>query len=246
MLIFHHIPKTAGTSLVQLLAKNHPGERLFSWYEGLPDPSRWWRDWYAGKSADVRCVASHTANHLIPVLVEDRVPFQVITLLRNPLDRCLSLYHFLLELARAGENDFGGRAGRFLLERSWSLDDIYRHADDPVALALFGGFFNGQTRAILRPQGIPLPTSREPRPEDRARLREAIPRYDIGTVESYRETLDRWATRFSWRSLSYEATNVTRSRREAPPPSPQTLELIRAYNQLDLELYASHRRPSAR
>ncbi len=249
MLVFHHIPKTAGSAFVALLQRNLSEQELFRSYADKPDPASWWRDWYRSlkpkERDEIKCVASHSAQHLIPVLRKEGVPFEVVTLLRDPVDRCTSLYHYVLELAQRGEQQAGGQAGQILLENRWSLEDIFLHADEIVSTERYGvlsGFFNGQARAILRPLNKKPRFGREPvQPQEKADLNEALEHYDVGTVEDYRRTIDRWGARFDWRQRNYEAVNVTESRRNAPALSPEASELVRSYNQADAELHRSFR-----
>lgn len=247
MLIFHHIPKTAGTSFVALLQRNYADEELLLSHADKAEPSEWWREWWRSLSDErrrqIRCVASHSANRLIPVLLEEATPFRALTLLREPVDRCISLYYFVLELARAGNAEAGGQAGRLLLEKGWSLDELYRHADEPGFAGRYpflNGFFDGQARALARPFGVTRGLSRlPPSVEERANVESAIKHYDVGLLEDYNRTIDRWAAAFSWREVDYEAKNVTRSRRDAPPVSDETRALIRSYNQIDSWLHGS-------
>jgi hypothetical protein len=248
MVIFHHIPKTAGTSFVALLQRNYTDEELFLSHADKAQPAVWWREWYRSLSDErrrqIKCVASHTANRLIPVLLEDGTPFHALTLLREPVDRCISLYYFVLELARSGNQEAGGRAGQLLLETGWSLDELYHRADEPGFAErndFLNGFFDAQARALGRPFAISLGYSRQaPNDEARAQIESAMKHYDVGLLEDYNHTIDRWAAAFSWRHVEYEAINVTRSRKGAPPVSPETRALIRSYNQIDSWLHESY------
>jgi hypothetical protein len=236
MLVFHHIPKTAGTSFLEVLRRNYPDQQLFEAYDDILDAPSWWRRWYdslRGPARErIKCVASHSAHFLIRTLEEAGAPFQALTFLRDPVERCISLYHFVIELARGGAGQYGGEMGRILLDRNWSLEDIYRGGG--AEFPLLAGFFNGQTRAILRPSGGRLRYSPEPaQSHEEAQLTRALARYDVGFTEDYNQTIDRWAERFSWRYRSYDTKNVTQSRKQAPPPSRETLELIRSFNQVD-------------
>lgn len=84
-LVFLHLPKTAGTSLRAALARHFRPEEVFrpeglaDWGEALADPGRY-RFW-----------AGHMPFSLVALIPP---PVFVVTLLRDPVERILSLYTF--------------------------------------------------------------------------------------------------------------------------------------------------------
>jgi len=257
LLVYHHIQKTAGASLRIVVKENYPPERLLESYGAATD-NEWYRLWWgsftAGERSTIRCVAGHSANHLLPAL--DR-PFRVLSILRDPVERVVSLYHYLL-----GRHDYmkahapgGGRGKREalgLLEgENWTLDDIYRHLGGghegrSVEHQKLSTFFNGQTRAILRPHSDleTLAYAEGSWPEGELHLKTALEyvkrHYAVGLQEDFVHSIDRFAQEFGWHSVFTPYVNVTQHERRHEV-SDETRALIRRYNALDIELYEHFR-----
>ncbi|MBA2764809.1 MAG: hypothetical protein H0U42_09035 [Thermoleophilaceae bacterium] len=241
LLIFHHIPKTAGTSVrraVELSCKAAYGTALF-----LPEPAaeadgrgvvaQRYRDLYARftgtERADLLAVAGHSANHLAP-LVER--PHRVLTLLREPVDRVYSHFFFV------------GRA------RGLAIEDFFA----AVIAGTFGGpftpdpaqFFNGQARSLLAPyfDTGDLPYSAGPGPDAelwRARLRDVLAEnHLIGVRERFRQSIELFAQAFDWRRVELPELRVNDARPRHVDLPPETQKLIRSYNWLDAELHAQY------
>lgn len=261
LLIYHHLPKSGGISLRVVVRENFaPGEVAELYDEvaalhshgaatGMPvDEQAWYRNWYRSLADEerrrIKCVASHTANQLIPAL--DR-PFRAFCLLRDPVEHVWSLYHYVQYLAeREGSRGRGAESGRELTRRGWKLADIYRELGDgnPASSALhdrFRGFFNGQARSIRSPwedqsalaywAGIP---------GHGEGLRDAVfeildRHYVVGVHEQYARSLQRFAAAFGWTHL--EAPHLNRSAPRARP-DPETRALIETYNGIDADLHA--------
>lgn len=152
ILVYHHVPKTAGTALRRLIRMNLPPcERVArrSPRGASPRPALldWYRDWYGSFSAGERdrlyCVMSHSAGYVLPAL--DR-PAVHILLAREPVDRVLSHFHFTKQRRRRTNEDF----------KDESLEGIYTQfsgqlpPDRPDELHGSNQYFNGQSRTMLR------------------------------------------------------------------------------------------------
>lgn len=252
--IFHHIQKTAGASLRLVVKANHaPGELLESY--GAPYDNGWyglwWRSFSDGERDALRCVAGHTANHLMPALER---PFKVFCLLRDPVDRVISLYHYLLQRNEymKGQAPQPGRLSRGVVgeieRREWSIEDIYEHlgggepSDSPLHRK-FWPFFNGQTRAVAMPH---LPVRRLPYAEgsppdadaDYERVLEIMDRhYAVGVQDDLEESMRRFADEFGWADRFAARTNVTEGRPRRDDVPEHVRSMIRAYNRLDADLH---------
>lgn len=268
LLIYHHLPKSGGTSLLAVVRENHGDGALAELYaevaelhsqsaaaDRVPDEGEWYRDWYKALPDEdrrgIRCVASHTAQYLMPA-IEDR-PFEAFCLLRDPVGRVQELYEELRALGadgadapRRGELEID--AGREICERRWDVADIYRElgGGNPRTSRLheqFKGFFNGQARSIIGPwrdqakleywAGIP---------DEGSLLRERAlglleRHYTVGVKEQLERSLERFAAAFGW-----ERVGIPNLYAEAPAsrgrPDAETRSLILAHNQIDAELHA--------
>jgi hypothetical protein len=221
LVLFHHIPKTAGTAIRHLLHLNYgEGEA-----EVVAVPRRASPRWFAelkaslGPRYDRLCaVAGHAANYLLPLL--DGRPAAACTIIREPVDRVLSRYYFLHPLP------------------SWTLAELYTGQKRKQLPA----FYSGQARSLLEPlidtAGIP-PTADDPAADVwRGRLAQALEAYRVvGVQDRFEETVDALAV-----LPGFEHREIFRVRinRDRPPPSrldPDTVSLIRRHNWLDEELY---------
>jgi hypothetical protein len=144
-LIFVHIPKTSGTSLITVLSNlygDHRVRRLApshchadSITEIMCSPTR----------LELRCITGHFP---ISALGEGRKTLGIITVLRHPIDRVMSLYRFLrhrcaAELAELGLTE-GFSFEAFLASRS---------------PALFGQVRNGMCRMLCESPEMSDPES---------------------------------------------------------------------------------------
>lgn len=139
-IIFVHVPKSGGTSLSHELRLKYPFSyfRLDEHASRAPADSTGADDWMALKRALIGYHAE-LGYHFIQghfCVSEDFMssyspPYRFITILRNPIDRLLSIYHFEEELHRLSLQDFiasdRGRIeaqvlGRFFGELDWSLN----------------------------------------------------------------------------------------------------------------------------
>lgn len=261
LLIYHHLPKSGGTSLRAVVLDNYgPGEvaEIYggadrAYREGLEagkptDFTDWYRDWYESlpdeERSKLKCVASHGANRLMPALER---PFRAFSLLRDPAERVWSLYHFLRQFGRVDRDaGRGTEIGREILDREWGLTDIYlniggKGPGDSKLDGMFRGFFNGQARNILAPWG------------DESRMRywagtphrgydlrdEALEilnrHYVVGVHEHFDRSLERFAAAFGWNRLRVPQLNRSRPRSQLDP---ETRALILEHNQIDAELHA--------
>lgn len=223
ILLFHHIPKTAGTSFRRFIETNLRGCRHL--YLDIPRGHPSLRDWYGEfysaltkkERSQLLAIASHSAGYLIPIL--DR-PIVGVTMIRDPVERCLSRYHFLKEAH-----------GEFA--------DIF-HADSARAKP---DFFNGQARSLLEPHFdlSELPLSPGP-PRDsadlwRTRLFTVLARhYWVGIQERYSESVDTFAEQLGWRQV-VARLRVNQEKPDDTELDGPTLKRVRACNWLDMEMH---------
>jgi hypothetical protein len=204
----------------------------------------WYRDWYEGFDAGERnrlcCVTSHSAGYILPAL--DR-PAAEILLVREPVDRVLSHFHY----TRRRRTSNAAR-------RDAPVESVYSRFSGmppPHAQERFHGsneYFNGQSRRLLRVwyDVSTMPFSDGPGPdanEWRERLFAIVDAaLCTGVQDRFPEFAEVLARRLDWQaSVPWAKVNTNR---------PRTSELeadvhatILAHNWLDTEL---HRRCTER
>lgn len=250
ILVYYHVPKTAGTALRRLIRMNLPPcERVArrSPRGANPQPVLldWYRDWYESLSPSERdrlcCVMSHSAGFILPAL--DR-PAAEILLAREPVDRVVSHFH------RAT----GRRRSTSEASTDESLEQIFARfsgAVPPGGAERFDGsnqYFNGQSRTLLRVwhDVSTMPFSDGPGPdadEWRNRLFAIVDgALCAGVQDRFPEFVEVLARMLGWRALVPRA-KVNKRRPPSSALRPDVRATILAHNWLDAEL---HRRCAER
>ena len=239
--IFLHLPKTAGTSLREILRQRYDPTRT---YDEPPPP----RELVEAQMADLRLRGARIDGPLpsafaprflseLASLDERRrrsfrlamghfwfgvheflpQPSTYITLLRDPVDRVLSLYAHRTHVQGLDV----------------SLERYVRDARDPQVL-------NDQVRRIGGDPSLALESVRVDRNTlelAKARLHEHFP--VVGIAEDFEGTLRLLRDRFGWsEELPSVSENVSEWRPKAEEVPSELIAEIRELNALDLELYA--------
>lgn len=150
-------------------------------------------------------------------------PFVYITLLRNPVDRILSMYHYVMRTP----NHYLHKQGR--ISRASTLKDF-------VSGKVTNEINNGQTRMISGITNIPFGKCDHTLLE---KARDNIDKYFavVGLVEEFDPSLLLMKRTLGWKTPYYTKRNVTKDISRVQGISDDTLNLIGEYNQLDMELY---------
>jgi hypothetical protein len=245
LLVVYHIQKTAGTSFRRVVRVNLPPGDV-ELVPNLPSAERtpagllvWAGEWYRSLDDDRRsrlcCVMSHWAGYLLPAL--DR-PAESLALVREPLDRTLSYYHFK-QRRRGPERPLEP------LERLYE-----RIEDDPSGGSLWRGweqYTNWQSRCLLAVfhdvSNLPLTAAQSPDAELwRERLRELVGRvFVVGVQDRFEEYLAQLARHYGWKTF-VPRSKVNPGRPASADVSPELRETILAHNWLDQELHELGRR----
>lgn len=240
MIVVHHIEKTAGTALRQVVRANLSSAE----YEAGPDllalrytpgeALRWYGDWYRAlepeRKARLCCAMSHTAGYLLPAL--DR-PAEALVLVREPVGRVLSFYfHKRRNHLRRRDPDDSFN----LLEKAY---ETLGRGRPPRA---WQQFFNWQSRSLLSlfHDVSELPVSAGPSPDAdlwRDRLRQLVDDvFFAGVQDRFEQYVELLSRRYGWQA--FVPRNKVNPQRIGPAKvSPEMVETIRAYNWLDAELY---------
>lgn len=227
-IIFVHIPKAAGTTLNKILARQYGLNRVFALKAGMKGRSlQDFEQMPAVQRQKLKVVRGHFNFGLHPLLPQ---PSTYITLLRDPVDRALSHYYYVLKFPTHYLH--AQIAGQQMSLKDYVSSDLSVELD------------NHQTRMVAGGEAASAPVghcSAQVLDVAKQHLQEQFA--VVGTVERFDETLILLKEVFGWATPFYAKANVTQNRPKRRSLSTEELELITSRNQIDLELYdyANHR-----
>lgn len=234
--IFVWIPKTAGAALTTLVFDWYPRRYQFHVHteeaSGELQPSMEFRieDVCARLEAlpererdSLQLVAGHVPFGLHACL---RQPSRYVSVVRDPVERALSAYHYLRNYPPgwwAAPMEAATDAARNL-----SLEDFIRHNTS-------AGVINGQT-AFLAGAAFTEPVDRTMLEHAKSNILERFA--TVGVTERLDESLVVMADALGWTGpLSLSRTNTNSLRPRQAEVDPETLAMIEDRNDLDRELY---------
>jgi len=228
-LLFLHIPKTAGTSLLLTLRNLFGDNRVLrADVEGASGRlEEMIADIVATRLPTISCLAGHIPMYAMAPHLEQFRPF---TVLRDPVDRVLSLYRFLRRMPEQTLSAIG-------LRPEFDFDEFISSRHHGV----FEQVTNGMCRMLTDDIRLSDPNSDvfwkiDPEAGHGERALAMLERLDFGLVEEMGRTnrllADCWGLPDTLEEYSENATA-----REEPEPSPAQLQLILHRNMLDCALY---------
>lgn len=171
----------------------------------------------------IRCLKGHMAFGLHKHLPR---PAVYVTMLRHPVERVISHYYHVLKTPVNILHDQ-------VVSKNMSLREY-------VSSAITPQLTNGQTRLISGVERVDSITGSDPVSVSilEIALRNLRDRFDIlGISERFDESLIVFKRRLGWRNTLYVRRNVARGRPSLEEVPRETIKLIEAQNEFDLELY---------
>jgi hypothetical protein len=224
VLIFLHIPKTAGSSLGYAMHRRYKRSSIF--LINGNDPERSVKEFMAlpeNQRAQYQCISGH-----IPFGLHTCIPGQTVyvTMLREPVKRIISLYYHVLREQTHYLHEI-------VVSKKMSLPDF---ADSNLSREIS----NDQTRMISGLGGWNQATDKTVVDDDAFALaKENIERYFpvVGLTEMFDESLLLMQDAFAWDSVLYSKKKVAEPRVNQAPVDAGAIAAIKNQNQYDLLLY---------
>ncbi len=92
--LFDHIPKCGGTTIMTFLARNYPHRMIFQSQYPFLLSSQKFLEWSDSRRMGCRLIMGHLTNVLIGKVHPETV---ITTIVREPIDRIVSLYYYGLQ-----------------------------------------------------------------------------------------------------------------------------------------------------
>ncbi|MEM7591329.1 MAG: sulfotransferase family 2 domain-containing protein [Cyanobacteria bacterium P01_A01_bin.83] len=227
-IIFLHIPKVGGTTVNKIIDRQYKQNTI---YRIRTDSRKRIQDCVdefkvipSSEKERIKVVMGHMGFGLHDFLPQ---PSVYITLLRDPIERTISYYYYVL------------RKSNHYLHQKVTYEKM--SLEDCINTGISTELDNSQTRILSASNGdsdstVPFGQCNEEMLEKaKKNLQEHF--IGVGLVESFDKSLLLFKKLLNWNNTFYLKRNVTKSRPLQSDFSQETLNLIKKQNEFDIELY---------
>ncbi|MEM7556810.1 MAG: sulfotransferase family 2 domain-containing protein [Cyanobacteria bacterium P01_A01_bin.84] len=226
--IFLHIPKVGGTTLNKIIARQYKPDSIYrirtDSRKRIQDCVDEFKILPVTEKEGIKVIMGHMGFGIHSFLPQ---PSVYITLLRNPVERVISYYYYVLRKSNHYLHPL-------VTSKKMSLEDC-------ILSEVSTELNNSQTRTIAATNGdkdSPIPFGKcdiEMLDKAKKNLREHF--IGVGLVESFDKSLLLFKKLLNWNNILYIKRNVTKDRPLKSDLSQETLNLIKRQNEFDIELY---------
>jgi hypothetical protein len=212
LIIFVHLPKTAGSTLVRIIERQYPAKSILRLYE-----SDFGNELAAIPSSEMDRLSVILGHFYFGAHAFSSRPVRYITLLRDPVERIISHYYYVRQSPKHYFYDSA---------RKMSMAKFVEYCSD-----------NDQTRQLAGRCGVPSlgTSSDELLNVAKGNLTKYFP--VVGITEEFDRSLILMKQVFGWNYPVYTSQNVTRNRPTRKELPQDVLEAIRKHNELDMDVY---------
>jgi hypothetical protein len=219
--IFLHIPKTAGSTLNSIITRQYREKDIYSIdTKRVIESMEEFKYFPQHQLEKIKLLKGHMYFGLHEYLP---MPSTYITILREPIDRVLSTYYYVMRQKNHNHYEIANQT-----------QDIKNY----ILKAEPKQFDNGQTRLLAGMDAIPVEFGNCSNQMLEAAKNNLKKHFSVvGTTERFDETLILIKQKLGWHLPLYAKKNVTNKRPKKKQISQDILDTIVELNQLDLELY---------
>ncbi|MGB3533237.1 MAG: sulfotransferase family 2 domain-containing protein [Microcoleaceae cyanobacterium] len=224
-LIFLHIPKTAGTTLHQIIDRHYSIDRIF-WVHAteVNESINEFKSFSEEKRRNFQLIKGHMGFGLHQFVPQ---PCTYFTLLRDPVKRIISHYYHVLRTP----NHY---LHQVVTEQQM---DLKAFVSSGISLELD----NGQTRLIAASNGNEDESIEfgcaTPELLETAKQHLINHFSVVGVMEEFDRTLLLLQKKLGWKNICYARQNTSKNKAKKSEISAETLAAIQQQNTLDIELY---------
>jgi hypothetical protein len=233
-LLFLHVPKAAGTTLHSVIERQYSPEVTFT-ISGSDSPSGI-KEFMAlppEEKDKIRLLKGHMPYGLHTQL---SVPSTYITMLRDPVDRVVSHYYFVLKTASHYLHNE-------VVSKKMSLADFVESGLTTEVMndqtRLISGVAKVNTRLLDGEERRTLQANAEPVTEEILEIAKHNLQNHfaaVGLFSRFDESLVLFKRRLGWNNIYYVRRNVTSGKPNKKELPPRVKDLIISHNELDLAL----------
>jgi hypothetical protein len=229
--IFQHIPKAAGTTLNAILTRYYSPDETYSLVGSAGFREAEFAQLPIEDRARFRLIKGHLYFGIHRYLPS---PFTYITILRHPVDRVLSHFHYV---KRSPQHYLYGH----VTSKQMTLEE---YVSSGISLELN----NGQVRCLVGPDHQNVGYGECSRAMLEQAQRHLLTNYSVvGIANRFDEALLLMRRRLGWSSSPlYVPKNVTRNKPQTSSLPRRIIQLIERDNALDMELYENAARAFAK
>ncbi|HEU4719238.1 MAG TPA: sulfotransferase family 2 domain-containing protein [Bacteroidia bacterium] len=218
-LLFLHIQKTAGVTMHNIIGRQYPKKNTLSIYhteKGLAELKRLTPE----RASQIRLLKGHFAFGAHRFF---REPCEYITMLRDPVERTISHFHFVIDSVTHNYHDM-------IVDSGYSLLEVLENGAIPR-------LDNKMVRMLSGNDSAPYGACTE------TMLDDAMTHLEknfsvVGRVKNFDEFVLMCSERFHWNGyIFYRKRNAGRSRPKTEEIDKKTMDALRAHNTLDQKLY---------